>query len=892
MPTLHLPPEEPADAESRTPSWRRYLSFWGARVADDFDDEVRFHLEMRIEDFKRRGMSDAEARAEARRRIGEIAPIRDRCVTIASRREQRMARARTIEAFTQDVRFGFRQLRHNAGWTAVATITLALGIGATTAVFSVVNSLILNPLPYRDADRVANVMMSDAVSRISTSPRPEVVREWKRSARTVDGVGEFSTRPSTVVDGTTPRRMEVGFVNATFLSFTGMPLVRGRFFTADDARTGAPRTTVLTEKTWKTAFGSDPAAIGRTIRIDDVPHTIIGVVPQRLRFPITFSGQFALLVPLDTSQKFLPTSAVVRVRDGVGIEQARAELDMLATRVLPKQQGRAALKASLMSAGDMIWFKKQIYLVAAAVGLLLLIACANVAHLLLARGAARERELSIRRAIGAGTARLVRQLLTESLLLALIGCAIGIGLGALGIRALVAFRPERMDALETAFMDWRAVAVAVGVSMLTGIAFGLTGCVHVLRHRAQSLLASAARTAGAVRTRLRSTLVVSEMALSTVLLVGALLLVHSIVKLQRVDPGFDTRNLFSVKIELPRGRYTDARVDNFAAELRRRLAGAPEVAGVAIAGSGPPSFGFLSGTLAIEGRPAPQNGTPFIAVNWVDQNYFQLLDLPLVQGTLFTIGKTSEEEAIINAGAARKLWPGQSAVGKRFKILSPWMPPDSTKWTRIVGVAADAATGDMTSDRTEPLLYFPRASIRGMGDFTVILRARPGANIAAATLRNVAQLDPLLAPPTVTSVQQALFDTFAQTRFTMLLMASFAAIAVVLSAIGLYGVIAYAVAQRTREIGIRMALGATRRDIARRVAGQGLTLAATGLVLGLIGGVFAAKFLAAMLFGVKTSDPAALAAAGFVLGAVALIATMIPMRRATQVDPAITMRAE
>jgi ABC-type antimicrobial peptide transport system permease subunit len=279
-------------------------------------------------------------------------------------------------------------------------------------------------------------------------------------------------------------------------------------------------------------------------------------------------------------------------------------------------------------------------------------------------------------------------------------------------------------------------------------------------------------------------------------------------------------------------------------------------------------------------------------VNWSDANYFSLIGLPVVAGRTFSSGKAADDEVIINVGAAKKLWGNESPIGKRIKFLSPAMPADSISWNRIVGVVADAASGSMTADRSDLLVYFPRSSIRGMSDFTTIIRAQPGSNPAEVARRAVAQMDPLLAPPRIISVQQSLFDTFAQTRFTMLLMTVFAAIAVVLSAIGLYGVIAYAVAQRTREIGIRIALGATRREIARRIAGQGLSLAGLGLVIGLVGGVFAAKLIAAMLFGVTARDPLVLASTAGVLAGVALLATLIPMRRATQVDPAIAMRAE
>ena len=877
---------------SPAPAWRRYLSFWGARVADDFDDEVRFHLDMRIEDFKRLGATEAEARALALQRIGDVALVRDRCVTIASRREQRMARARTLEAFTQDVRYGARQLRRNPGWTAVATVTLALGIGAATAVFSVINSLILNPLPYRDADRVANVMRTDPLSHISMSPGRALLQAWQGNLKTVESIEEFATRTSTVSIRNNPARMEVGLVTPSFLRFTGMSMVRGRFFAPEEATRGANRTALLTEQTWRTAFGGDSSAVGSTIRIDDVPYTVIGVTPARLRFPLAYTDPFTVLIPLDTTDKFLASNKVVRVREGVSMEAAATELDMLASRISPNSPGRSKMKITLQSASDMIWFKQQIYLVAGAVGLLLFIACANVAHLLLARGAARERELAIRAAVGAGAGRLLRQLLTESGILALAGCALGIGLGALGIRLLVAFRPERMQPLGYAFMDWRALAAAVAVSVLTGLAFGLTGAIHVLRRRSTTLLGSASQPTSNTRQRLRSVLVVSEMALSAVLLVGALLLAHSIMNRQQVDPGFDARDLYTMRVELPTARYKDARADEFTRELRRRVAALPGVTAATVANSPPPQYGFMNGLLSIEGRPVDEKAQPFIAVNWVDADYFDAIGLRMFAGRTFAAGKASDNEVIINIGAAKKLWGSDSPIGKRLRILSPGLPPDSLSWSRVVGVVGDLAAGNLTSDRTDPMIYMPRSSIQGMTNFSVVMRARPAVNPSQGALLAARELDPLLAPPSIKSVQQTLSEAFAQTRFTMLIMTAFAAIAVVLSAIGLYGVIAYAVAQRTREIGIRIALGATRRDIGRRVAGQGLTLVGIGLAIGLVGGVFAAKLIAAMLFGVTARDPLVLTSTTVVLATVALLATLVPMRRATRVDPAIAMRAD
>ena len=594
-------------APRMTPSWRRYLRFWGARVGEDVDDELAFHVEMRVRDYIARGMSEREARDTARRRFGNHIHIRDNCVTIGHRRQRRMQRAQTLDALVQDLRYGLRVLGRQKGWTAVALLTMALGIGASTAVFSAVNSLVLNPLPYRDGSRVAMVWRIEPKSGVMISPNTRMLNAWRSQSRVFEDAQEFGSTTMTLTGRGDAADLAVASIDPDFPKFAGMNLVIGRTFSPDEMIAGGARVALLGETLWRERFAGSNDAIGRQLTLNDKPYTIIGVAPARLRLPLMDKNQIDAWVPQMHDSLHIGGLVVARLRKGVTMDAATKELaGIIAHNNLDADEGPQRFDVKLVRPGDLLGFKSSLFLLTGAVGLLLLVACANVAHLLLARGATRERELAIRAALGAGRWRLGRQLLTESTILAIVGCLAGIAFGWAGVRALAATRADSLSALARTQVDGTALWVAVGMSVFAALVFGCTAALHAVRRTTSDALraTSSAGTAAPRTHRLRSLLVVSEMALSALLLVGAALLVRSVINLQQVDVGFDTKNLYAMTVSLSRERFPSAAeriafIDRVVDAAR----GIPGVVAVTRSTATPPQLGgFMISPLEIEGE--------------------------------------------------------------------------------------------------------------------------------------------------------------------------------------------------------------------------------------------------------------------------------------------------
>ncbi len=875
------------------PSWRRYLRFWGARVEEDVDDELAFHVEMRARDYMDRGMTEDEAYAAAMRRVGDLARARAVCRMIGHRRQRRMQRAQTLDALVQDLRYALRTLARHRGWTAVALLTMALGIGASTAMFSVVNGTVLNPLPYRDADRVVMLWRVDPKTSVMISPDEQMIDAWRTSSRLLEGIENYAVEDVTMTGRGDPAKLGSANIRATFPAFTGLPLRAGRSFLPDEMVPNGPRVAIISERLWRQSYASDPQAVGRRITLNDKPYTIIGIAPGALRGPMNESFPTDVWLPSvrDTS-RFNGGVYVARLRRGVSIDDATAELN----RILEQQKLDHLLSTSkfvlrLVKPGDIVGFKTSLFLLSGAVALLLLVACANVAHLLLARGATRERELAIRAALGAGRGRLTRQLLTESLLLAIVGCVGGVLVAYAGIHALMAFRPESLVALDAARLDGRALLAAILASTTAGLLFGATATLHTLRRAsAESLRSSTTGSSAAPRShRLRSLLVVTEMAVSAMLLVGATLLVRSVSKLQHLAPGFDTRDLYSMSLQLPRDRYpTAAERQQFIDRVLARARTLPGVEAVSYGGATPPGIGgFMMAGFQAEGEaPQPPSAT---MMNFVAPNFFSTLRLR-VEGSTFTEASLARSEVIVSRAFARKHWPGASAVGRRLRFAGPKSKSDEG-WKTVIGVADEVQTGSM-SDHFDALIYNPIDPKDGHSRLSVAVRARAGIDPTVSLRRIVSELDARFIPPPVSTVESDLAKSIGPQRFTMLLLAAFATLAVVLSAVGLYGVISYVVTQRTREIGIRIALGASPSNVARAIAARGLVLSTIGLALGLIMAVWGTRLIRSALFGVTATDPVSYVATGGLLLLVSLLACLLPMRRAMRVDPVIAMRAD
>jgi putative ABC transport system permease protein len=877
------------------PKWRRYLRFFGAKGVADLDDELRFHIDMRIRDYVARGLSESEARAATAQRLGDMALARDACVTITTRRERRMTRTQFFDALRQDVTFALRSLNRQKVWTLVAVVTLALGIGANTAMFSVVNHLLLNPLPYPNATRIVIVSQSPSQSgntggfSVSMVPMGRMVAGWVRDTRAFEQLQPYLTRDVTIQRGReSPRVVPGAEVLPSFAAFAGKRPLIGRVFTDAEAR-GEATVGMISEGLWRSQFGADRSIIGQSISVNEKPLTIVGVLPGGVALPRT-DAAIDVWLPLDLERRDDDGLFVLgRLPAGVDPVVAAAELDSIASRNEARIGRDYRFRTVLGRPADEVRFQEALVMLTLAVAVVLLIACANVAHLLLSRAATRQREMAVRVALGAATGRLFRQLLTESLLLSAAGCFVGLGIGWLGLRVLIAARPESLSQLSAAKIDGMTLLVATLLMFATAIVFGLVGAVQAARQSTNDSLKAGSASSSATRSRgrARSMLVVSEMALSMLLLVGAVLLLKSVARLQGRDAGFDTRGLYALTVHLPNARYKELPASAaFLTELAQRARTVPGVVGVTQASAGPMGMSFAVGALQVEGQPEPPAGTTqFIPYNGVDAGYFTLMGIPIVRGTTFTDTSTAAGQVIVNEGFARKHWPGQSAVGKRLRI----MYSGKGEWQTVVGIAGDALTAGLAENASDPLLYKP-----GTGVFRpqLLLRTTNEAASLPAIARIATSLDDRIPPPEMKSVALTMQKSIGRQRFTMFLLLTFTVVAVGLAAVGLYGVLAYNVAQRSREIGIRVALGASRSRVARSILGHGLLLGAIGAVVGLVGARWGVRVVAKLLFGVQQTDAGAFALGAAVLMLIAALACLVPVRRALSVDPLIAIKAD
>jgi putative ABC transport system permease protein len=875
------------------PRWRRYLRFFGPRNVDDLDEELRFHVDMRVRDYVSAGMTEQQARAATAARLGDMVAARQDCVTIARQRDSRMRRTQVIDALTQDVRFAVRTLGRQKAWTAIAVVTLGLGIGATTAMYSVVNHLLLNPTPYPGGDRVVAVFHQPSEGNntgvnVTITPMGRAAAAWRSANRSFEALEPYKTDEARLLStGEAPRVLQTATVLPSFASFAGERPIIGRVFTEQEARESAP-VAMLSEALWRGQFGGHDSIIGRSITTFGKTLTVIGVMPAAFQLPRIMESETDLWLPLDLVKADDDgVKVIARLREGISAQSAAAELDSISARQSTEAGDRTRFTTVVAQPGTLVRFRDMLVLLSAAVALVLLVACANVAHLLLARAATRQREMAIRAAVGAGAGRLFRQLFTESFMLSLLGCAVGVGMGWAGLRAIIALRPRNFSSIASAHMDASTLWITVAVAVVTGLVFGVIGAVQAARHSTSETLKASSNSAseGHSRLRGRGLLVVTEMALCTMLLVGAVLLTRSMIYLQARDPGFDASRLYAVGLSLPEARYPDAKSRlAFYRQVEERTRALPGIAATTIAGAAPLSSAFLIGALQAEGQPDPAPGTTsFINYNGVTPEYFRMIGMRFVLGATFTDTTTAAAQAIVNEAMARSLWPGQPAVGRKLRVVYN----GQGQWKTVVGVVADALTKGRT-DRGEPMLYLPGATFYAV----LLVRTSTEADINRVVSRVVTELDPSVAPPTVQSVEDGMRRSMASPRFTMLLLSIFAGIAVALAAVGLYGVLAYSVAQRTREIGIRVALGATRGRVAMSVMGQGMLLAAVGAVLGLIGARWGASLVGSQLYGVRQTDPLSFGLGAAALVTIAALACVLPVRRAVRVDPIIAMRAD
>ncbi|NVJ22623.1 ABC transporter permease [Myxococcus sp. AM011] len=806
-----------------------------------------------------------------------------------------------METFLQDLRYALRTLGKSPGFTLVAVLALALGIGANSAVFSVVNGVLLRPPPFAEPDRLVHVwgnyLMADAKD-IPVSV-PEYL-DYREMPKVFASVGAYVEDDVTLTGGDVPERLHMTLSTASLFSTLGVSPVLGRAFTQDEETPGQERVVVLTDKTWRTRYARDPKVLGRELRLDGHAYTVVGVLPPGVEYPV--GTDVYVPFPPNAEQSSQAARAnhflgvVARLKPGISLETARADLarvarEMEALHAKDYQGGGWAITVKSLEDEVVGNVRGTLWLLLGAVGFVLLVACGSVANLLLARAAAREREVSIRAALGAGRGRLVAQFLTESLLLSLAGGALGLLLAMWGMDVLLALVGESLPRAADVSLDARSLVFTGGVSLLSGLLFGLVPALQASRADLNATMREGSRgTAGRSSGRLRSGLVVGQVAFALVLLVGAGLFGKSFLALSDVEAGFTPEGVLTASIALPRETYSESRrSETFTRELLGRIHALPGVESAGVTNKlplgGRTDIGF-----DIEGRTrAPDTVWPAVETRFVSEDYLRTLRVRLRDGRMLQATDSSEAPwaVVINKTFADLYWPRGGALGQRLKLRRT-----NSQWTTVVGVVDDVREWGLDKP-ARPTAYYSAAQV-SLNNINLVVRAK---DIHAESLRTaleseVRALDGNLPLFNVTPMMKLVDDSISSRRLSALLMGLFAGTALLLAALGISGVIGYAVAQRTREMGIRMALGATRRNVLALVLGQGVRLAGLGVVVGLLLSLGLARLLSTLLFGVTVYDPWTFVGVATLLGGVALGAAWLPAHRATRVDPIIALKAE
>jgi putative ABC transport system permease protein len=815
-----------------------------------------------------------------------------------------------MDTVIQDVRYAARKLLHAPGFTFIALATLALAIGATTAVFSVVNGVLLKPLPFREPERL--VFVSSISRDGKTNPMSALdFIDYRDQSKSFVGMAIFDwTTMNATGNGSEPVRLRAAQVGAQFFDLLGVTPQSGRLFQKGDDERGATRVVVLTDRVWRNQYGGDPRIVGQAIRLDGDVYTVAGVAPASVTFPanidIYVPFQYApyMLDPQNRGSHSL--FAIGRVKDGVTMEAANEEVMNVAKRLATQYPesntsfGGQAVPLHERVVGNV---DKPLFAMFGAVALVLLIACANVANLLLVRASARGSEMAVRTALGAARARIVRQLVTESLLLALGGAALGTALAAWAVAAVVAFGPAGLPRLQDVVVDARVLGFALTLSLVTGVLFGLMPALHAARPDIAQMLRENIRGSSKGGThRTRNVLVVAEMTLAVVLLVGAGLLIHSFVRLVNVDPGFNPERVVAFNLSLPTSKYPlerDAR--RFVADLTGKVAAMPGTSAVGVTFGRPlDNSGMIRTTFEVDGWPKSTPQKRYVSeLHITTPDYFRTLGIPLIRGRLYESSEDRPNAApvvVVTQEFVKKYFPSEDPIGRfvRFGVTHDTAEVgkgEAQVMGEIIGVVGDVKQQDLSTP-AYPTAYVPFNTF-ALGFFSVLVRTDADPRTVQSRIKTlVREVDADLPIFSLTTMEQAVSDSVSQPRFYMVLLGTFAGIALLLAALGIYGVISYSVSQRTRELGIRVALGATRRTIMRLVVGQGVWLAVVGVVIGLAASLALTRALASLLFGVGKVDPLTLAAAPLTLLIAALLGCYVPARRAARVDPVIAMRSD
>jgi len=866
-------------------------------VIGDIDEEMRLHLQMVVEENVERGMPPEEARRAALRSFGNFDKVRERAWEVRG--------GGVIEAFLQDIRYGARLLARNKGFTTVAVLTLALGIGANTAIFSVVNELLLRPLPFPGAERIVMLWEISPEERHQNPTSFANFLSWREQSTAFESMAAFADFRINLTGDGDPEEVTVQLATPELFQVLRIEPVLGRGLRPEDALPGAREVAVLSHGLWQRRFGGDPRLVGKAITINGSPYTVVGILPAGFEWHIRQRSRTArgaeIWMALTTPTEGPPMtgrylSVVSRLKPGASVAQAEAEIKAIQARLaLASPERNKGTNAEVIPLREQFVgnVRPALLILLSAVAFVLLIACANVANLLLSRAAAREREIVLRTALGAHRVRVVRQLLTESLLLAFLGCALGLAFAWVGIRVLVAISPRNLIDMQGVGLDLPVLALTVIVSLVTGIVFGLAPALEATRLNLNDALKEGGKGAGgrgARAKRMQGGLVVAEIALALVLLASAGLLVKSFIHLQRVDPGFRTENILTLVVPVAGAEYSEGpRFVAFFREATERIRALPGVRDAGIVNFLPLYGGLGAGTgFTVEGWPPPPPGEePMTEVRVADPGYFRVMDIPILRGRGFTDSEASEarQVVLVSESLARKYFPGEDPIGKRIKVQMSEEPVP----TEIIGIVGDVMYDSLT-DVSKPTVYMtPPDLVYPFMTFVIHTSGDP-AEMAPTVRRALRSVDPNQPVSSVRSMDEVMGDTVGRARFNTLLLGLFAGLATLLSAIGIFGVMNYSVTLRTREIGLRIALGAQRREVLRLILRQGLLLTATGIAIGLAGALALTRVMSGLLFGVGSTDPSTFAGIVLLLTFVSLIACYLPARRATRVDPLIALR--
>ncbi len=856
---------------------------------EEFSQELAEHLALLTEENIRRGMTFEEAERAAKLRLGGMTQLHE------THRELHGWLA--VETFFQDVRYALRTLRKSPSFTVVCVLTLGLGMGASTAIFSVVNAVLLRPLPYPNHDRLVRVEERHPGSSAANFTYASFL-DLRREAKTIENTAAFRPWSFNLAGEGEPEQVPGAMVSGDFFSVLGSTPLLGRMIRAEDDAPGADnRVVVISYALWESRFGADRGIVGRTLRVSAEDYHVIGVMPRGFDYPEK-SELWCPLVPggqLHDNRRAHLLTVIADLRAGEAMGNAQGEMSVIAEQI--EKQNRSvdpdmAVAAVSLKKSMVAPVQPALLILIFAVGMLLLMACANLANLLLARAAARQKEFAIRVAVGAGRGRLARQLLTESLVVALLGAGLGLGVAAWSLQFIASLRAQDMPRFGEINMDWRVLGFTLLISLFTGLLFGLAPALAGTKTDLNvSLKEGGAATTGGTRRGSSQALVVPQFALAVVLLVGAGLLGNSFVRLLRVNSGFNQNGVLAAGLFLSPIEYPERDVRS-AVLLQQMMENVRRVPGVRSAGlvSALPFTGGPNTDFVIEGRPLPPaNDEPSADIRTVDYAYFRTMEIPLLAGREFTASDNSagKHVMVINETMARQYWPRENPIGQRV-TMKDWGPPLTGE---IVGVVGDVKTNGL-DEAVGPMIYWPHFQFPQLFNTIVVRSDSDPLRLIPAVKAAIWAVNKNQPISKIETLEQVLSESLARRRLYMILLGVFAGAALLLAGVGIYGVVSYSVSQRRREMGIRIAIGAERGDVLRLVLGQGARAALLGISIGIAGALGLTRLMTNLLFGVSASDPLTFLAVAMLLTLVALAASYIPARRAMRVDPMVALRHE